>query len=141
MLKQKTKRSLGAIALGLSLTATQFAVADELDVAQVRFVTATQSSDGIWCFATTVEHNDQGWKHYADEWRIESTSGETIGVRELAHPHDNEQPFTRSLCGVNIPPTQQVILVKTKCNLHGYGEAVKVDLSKTQGELFEVKRQ
>ena len=67
-----------------------------LDFAQVTNVVATQKADGNWCFSASVQHNDQGWDHYADEWEIIDFEGNLIGERPLAHPHVNEQPFTRS---------------------------------------------
>ena len=48
-------------------------------------------------FSVTVEHADEGWDHYADRWEVVSEDGKTVyGTRVLAHPHVNEQPFTRS---------------------------------------------
>ena len=35
--------------------------------------------------------------------RVKTPAGSVLGVRELAHDHGNEQPFTRSLPGVEIP--------------------------------------
>ncbi len=45
----------------------------------------------------TVKHADAGWDHYADRWDVLDAEGQVLGSRKLAHPHDNEQPFTRSL--------------------------------------------
>ncbi|MEL0660958.1 hypothetical protein V6255_17650 [Psychromonas arctica] len=64
-----------------------------------------------------------------------------LGKRVLLHPHDNEQPFTRSLCNVEIPKTIQKVVVNAKCNLHGVGdEKVIIDLSKSKGKGFIVKK-
>jgi hypothetical protein len=40
----------------------------------------------------TVRHADEGWEHYADCWEVLTLDGEVLATRELAHPHDNEQP-------------------------------------------------
>jgi hypothetical protein len=51
-----------------------------------------------------LRHGDTGWDDYADGWRIETPAGEVLGTRVLHHPHVEEQPFTRSLGGVEIGP-------------------------------------
>ena len=67
-----------------------------LSYAQVQFATAVQLSDGRWRFDVTLLHNDEGWEHYANAWQvIDPDSGKILGERILAHPHDNEQPFSR----------------------------------------------
>lgn len=100
-----------------------------LEFAQVTHVMATQQSGGSWCFATSVRHNDQGWEHYADGWEVIDLAGEQLGYRQLAHPHDNEQPFTRSQCNINIPAGLSQVIVRAKCNKHGFGgKAFIVDL-------------
>lgn len=112
-----------------------------LNYAQVQNVDAVQSKDGSWCFATQVRHNDQSWKHYADAWQVTDLEGNVLGNRELAHPHDNEQPFTRRLCNIEIAEALQKVVVSSKCNVHGYGgETVVLDLSVTKGKGFTVKR-
>lgn len=106
----------------------------DLDYAQVQEVKAQKSSNGSWSFDVTIRHNDQGWNHYADKWIIVSPdTGEIYGERVLAHPHDNEQPFTRSLSGVIIPEGITVE-VRAKCTLHGYeGKRITLDLGE-EGE-------
>jgi hypothetical protein len=64
---------------------------------------------GTWRFDVSILHPDTGWDHYADGWRVLDMAGNELGMRTLSHPHVNEQPFTRSLSGVEIPPgTTQV---------------------------------
>ena len=92
-----------------------------LDFAQVTDVLATQKSDGSWCFGTSVRHNDQGWDHYADGWQVTDLDGNEMAFRLLGHPHDNEQPFTRSQCNINIRSEISQVIVRAKCNKHGYG--------------------
>ena len=104
---------------------------DSLEFAQVTHVETTQKTSGNWCFNTSVLHNDQGWEHYADRWEILDLEGNVLGYRSLGHPHDNEQPFTRSRCKINIPPEMTKVVVRAKCNKHGFGgKALIVDLKK-----------
>ncbi len=92
-----------------------------LEFAQVTQVVATQQSSGSWCFNTSVRHNDQGWDHYADRWEILDLAGNQLGYRSLGHPHDNEQPFARSRCKISIPSKISKVIVRAKCNKHGFG--------------------
>ena len=136
----------GALAFAQASSESEPAPEDEaktdLDYAQVLHVVATESSDGTWRFDVTVEHNDEGWDHYADFWRVvHPETLDVYGERELLHPHDNEQPFTRSQSGIRIPDGRTTVLVRAKCNVHGYGgRTVLVDLTVDEGERFEVRR-
>ena len=86
--------------------------------------------NGSLCsFSVTVRHGDTGWDHYADGWEILDMNGEVIAVRELAHPHENEQPFTRSLNRVPIPGDLQQVTIRAHDSVHGYGgEELVVEL-------------
>lgn len=98
------KHLIIALLLPLSLLATQ----TRADPPVIEKVVASQSAGG-WRFDVTLSHPDSGWEHYADGWRVLDLAGNELGLRVLAHPHEAEQPFTRSLGGVQIPEgTQQV---------------------------------
>lgn len=58
---------------------------------------------------------------YADAFRVSTLSGQVLGVRELLHDHQAEQPFTRDLYGVNIPPAISVVIVQARDQKYGYG--------------------
>ena len=112
-----------------------------IEFAQVTHVVAAQRSSGKWCFDTSVRHNDQGWEHYADRWEVLDLEGNQLGYRSLGHPHDNEQPFTRSRCEINIPAKISKIIVRAKCNKHGFGgKPIVIDLNISQGEGYLVSR-
>ncbi len=69
----------------------------------------------------TVAHADEGWGHYADAWRVLGPDDAVLGVRELLHPHEDEQPFTRSLSGVAIPPGVTQLRAQARDSVHGWG--------------------
>ena len=92
-----------------------------LKFAQVTQVLASQKSSGSWGFSTSVRHNDEGWEHYADGWEVIDLKGNQLGYRKLGHPHNNEQPFTRSQCNIKIPSRISKVIVRAKCNKHGFG--------------------
>ncbi|CUH51025.1 hypothetical protein [Shimia marina] len=98
------------------------------DPADILRVSTTQSADG-WRFDVTLSHPDTGWDHYADGWRVETEDGQVLATRVLAHPHVHEQPFTRSLSRIWIPPEITRVFVRSKCSVDGWSEdTTKVDL-------------
>ena len=105
------------IAAALILSASQ-AVADQ---AKIEDVTARQSG-GAWTFSVTIRHGDTGWDHYADAWSVNAPDGTELGRRDLAHPHENEQPFTRSLSGVAVPPSVSEVIIRAHDSVHGWSD-------------------
>jgi len=74
----------------------------------------------LFSFATTVLSGDTGWDKYADWWEVRGGEGEVLGVRQLAHPHETEQPFTRSLDGVMIPRGMAAVEVVAHDSVLGF---------------------
>ncbi|MGI9437715.1 MAG: hypothetical protein ACR2Q4_23285 [Geminicoccaceae bacterium] len=91
--------------------------------ADVVGVEVRKSGDGSYGFDVTVAHGDEGWDHYADAWDVVAPDGTVLGTRILAHPHENEQPFTRSLGGVAIPEGITEVTLRAKDSVHDYGGA------------------
>ena len=87
-------------------------------------------TDSGWRFDVTVEHADEGWDHYADGWEVRSQDGTQLGFRELLHPHVDEQPFTRSLTGVQVPDGVDRVRVRARDSVHGWGPEVDVELER-----------
>lgn len=75
-----------------------------------------------WRFDVTVAHDDAGWDHYVDGWEVLDGNGRRLGYRDLAHPHVNEQPFTRSLTGVMLPDGIREVFVRAHCSDEGWGD-------------------
>ena len=102
------------------------AVAGEADVVDVR---AVRAGSGAYSFHVTVRHGDTGWDHYADRWDVVAPDGSVLGSRVLLHPHEMEQPFTRSLSGVVVPAGIERVILRAHDSVHGLGgEEVAVDL-------------
>lgn len=113
------------IALLLAIAGPAHAEAPEITAA-----TAVQNSAG-WQFSVTLRHPDSGWDHYADGWQVLAPDGQVLGIRPLAHPHETEQPFTRSLGGVAVPADLGYVLIQARCLTDGWGEALfRVDLAR-----------
>lgn len=77
----------------------------------------------LWRIEVTLRHPDTGWEHYADGWEVLTTDGTSLGLRVLAHPHETEQPFTRSLDGVMISDGTDHVLIRARCLQDGWGDA------------------
>ncbi len=119
---------LAKLLLGAVLLTAVSAHAGEADVERVR---VTAETAGTFGFDVTLRHADTGWKHYADRWDVVGPDGKVLGARTLYHPHENEQPFTRSLSGVRIPPGVKSVTIRAHDKIHGLGGQTKrVELPK-----------
>lgn len=99
-----------------SIIFTQAAFAGEADVVDVQVT----GSAGSYNFSVTVRHADEGWDHFANRWEVVGQDGTIYGTRVLAHPHVNEQPFTRSGT-INIPQGVGTVIVRANDSVHGLG--------------------
>jgi hypothetical protein len=91
--------------------------------------TATQTDPGVWQFSATLSSPYDSPARYADAWRVLTPEGAELGVRELAHDHAGEQPFTRSLSGVEVPLEVDKVVIQGRDQVSGWGGAtVGVDL-------------
>ena len=116
--------------------------------ADVEFVRAVPNADETWTFHVTVRHPDTGWDDYADGWDVVLLDGTVAKpdpgspfTRLLMHPHETEQPFTRSQSGIVIPPDVTSVTVRAHDLVNGWGgREVVVDLTAASGPDFEVER-
>lgn len=99
---------------------------------QAEVVNAKLENQGTsWTASVTIKHADTGWDHYADGWRIVDAKGNVLGHRTLYHPHEHEQPFTRSLSGFQIPANLKEVYVEAHDKVHGWNpEKFKVNLNR-----------
>ena len=99
----------------------------QADLPVIEGAVAQQFRDG-WTFSVTVRHADTGWDHYADGWSVLAPDGTELGHRELLHPHETEQPFTRSLSGVVVPDGVTTVIVRAHDSVHGWGADYSLEL-------------
>ncbi len=118
-----TSTTVGPVIDSTVATATTATAGGCADVISAR---AEVAGDGTYTFTATVVSDDTGWDKYADAWIIRA-DGEELGRRVLTHPHETEQPFTRSLSGVVVP--ESVLFVQISANDLLLGEC---------GALFEL---
>lgn len=114
---------LVAMRWALMIAALVFAIPAQAGEADVVDVEVTKQGDGQFRFDVMVRHADEGWEHYADRWEVVGPDGEVLGARELAHPHVDEQPFMRSLSGVEISSGISEVTIRARDSVHGHGGA------------------
>lgn len=102
----------------LSFSFVGGASAGEADVVDA---SARMTGENTYSFSVTVAHGDTGWDHYADRWQVLAPDRTMLGERVLAHPHENEQPFTRSLSGVVIPAGISEVIIRAGDSIHEFG--------------------
>ena len=101
-----------------------------------------------WTFSVTVSHPDTGWDDYSNGWDVVASDGAVLKLNEsdlftrvLLHPHENEQPFTRSQSGIIIPVGITQVRIRAHDLVDGFGgQEILVYLEKNMGDGFEVIR-
>lgn len=112
-----------------------------VNASEVRILAAQldRLHDAQWTISVTLKHQDSGWDHYADNWRVVDSSDTVVGNRVLHHPHVNEQPFTRSLTNIEIPAASRLLYIEARDNVHGWSrDRLKIDLSKARNGTLAV---
>jgi hypothetical protein len=97
--------------------------------ADVTNVSVRAGAGGTYDLDVTIRSRDTGWERYADRIEALGPKGEVLGTRVLEHPHDDEQPFTRDLYGLTVPPGIARIVVRAHFKPTGFdGETLPVAL-------------
>ncbi len=118
------RASLAAIAaLGIALFLTGVARAEQR-FPDVLKANVRAASDGKFDFDVTIASPYDTPSRYADGFRVTTKGGEVLGERRLWHDHQDEQPFTRDLHSVKIPPGVRTVLVQARDRKYGYGGRV-----------------
>jgi len=89
--------------------------------ADVVAVDVSRNPDGTYHIAATIASDETGWDKYADRWEVLGPNGATLGTRVLHHPHVTEQPFTRALPALRLPPDLTEIRVRAHDSVEGFG--------------------
>lgn len=92
-------------------------------------------NDGTWTFDVTVSSPYDTPERYADGWRVLDPDGEVLGEHELGHDHADEQPFTRTQQGVDIPESVDEVTIEGRDQANGYGgDTVTVDIEAARAD-------
>lgn len=105
----------------------------------IQLVVFSKGSGGSWSVDVTIRHPDTGWDHYTNVWVVETLKGKELSRRVLFHPHEDEQPFTRSDT-VKIPSGMTKVQVRAGEKPGGMmSNTVIVDLTRRKGDRFIVR--
>jgi len=107
---------------GVLVTGAALPAAAVAGKASVLDATVIANANGTYSVSASVFHKDEGWAHYADQFDVLTTQGQTIATRVLYHPHVNEQPFTRSIGNVQVPIGETEIVIRAHDSVHGDGD-------------------
>lgn len=113
-LKACTTASITALITTVFLTFS-IAQSDEAQIIDAKIKAA--SGENMFRIDVTIKHADEGWDHYANQWDILDSKGKLLGSRVLHHPHENEQPFTRSL-SLKIPAHVTTLTIVAHDSVH-----------------------
>ncbi len=105
---------------GLLLAWATAATAGDADVVSA---VARRGGPGSFDFDVTIRSADTGWDRYADRIEVLGPDGTILGARVLDHPHDDEQPFTRAVSQIRIPPEIRIVAVRAHFKPTGFGGA------------------
>jgi hypothetical protein len=97
---------LALFAAACVLFATPVRAADVMQQKYPDVIAAKVRASGTdrFDFDVTISSPYDTPQRYADAFRVTGKDGAVYGERILLHDHANEQPFTRDLYGVKIPP-------------------------------------
>jgi hypothetical protein len=87
----------------------------------VEAVEATRAEDGTLTLAVTLSSPYDSPERYADGWRVLTPDGTELAAHTLGHDHANEQPFTRTQQGVEVPDGVTELVVEGRDLANGYG--------------------
>ena len=134
---EKRNKTNTLTAIVLALIALNVAKAGDVEILAADF---KHSGNNQWSVNVTLAHADSGWDHYADDWRVVDADGNILGDRVLLHPHEDEQPFTRSVSGVNIPQGTTIVYIEAHDMVQGWTpNRLTVDLSKASNGHLRVQ--
>ena len=108
-------------AILVALTACGSAWANEADVIGA---VAHRTAAGIYDIDVTIRSRDTGWERYADQIEVLAPDGKVLATRVLAHPHDDEQPFTRDVSQVRVPSGIDTVTIRARFKPVGYDGTV-----------------
>ncbi len=114
-------RRLNSMRIAALALVISFLLLAQAQAGNVHIVNAQVSlgQNGLYRFSVTLRHADNGWDHYADRWEVLGPDGTVLGTRVLLHPHVAEQPFTRSLSGIEIPIELTSVFIRAHDKEHG----------------------
>lgn len=117
------------LALALLVAPLMTAAAGPADVIAVTVRCTGPQTARLCDFDVTIRSDDRNMRYFADAFEVLAGDGSVLARRELLHDHADEQPFTRDLHGVAVPPDAAWVTVRAHHRPLGFGGDVRrVDL-------------
>ena len=113
--------SVLALPLVAGTAVYQAVAATEQRFPDVQSVEVRAAQEGTFDFDVTVSSPYDTPARYADGIRARSNDGQVYGERKLFHDHAAEQPFTRDMYGVKVPPGIRSVVIEARDQRNGYG--------------------
>ena len=120
------KRYAGAVVVAVTIAMTGITSAQTKSLEGQKYpdvvdVKVKARGENRFDFDVTLSSPYDTPQRYADAIRITSVAGLVYAERVLLHDHADEQPFTRDLQGVSIPPGVRAAVVQGRDQKFGYG--------------------
>jgi len=93
----------------------------DADFPAVRAAELRRDGGGTWSLDVTISSEYDSAERYADGWRVLTPEGDVLGEHELTHDHADEQPFTRTQTGLEIPDSVSTVTIEGHDIDNGYG--------------------
>ena len=119
--RSRRRRALMAFAAAGGLACVRSVAGGEQRYPDVLAAKVRSAGAEVFDFDVTISSPYDTPRRYADGFRVKTLEGKVLGERKLLHDHQDEQPFTRDLYGVKIPPAVKRVLVEARDRKYGYG--------------------
>ncbi|NNC81866.1 MAG: hypothetical protein HKN94_17120 [Acidimicrobiales bacterium] len=120
----------GSLLAGCGATPQSNSGSADASFPSVVAATASRQDDG-WKIDVTISSPYDSPERYADAWRVLAPDGTELAVRILTHDHANEQPFTRSKSGIEIPADVAMVTIEGRDLINGWGgDTLEVELER-----------
>lgn len=125
MAQEDGRRAFLLVLMSMTLSArAQSSAGSEQRFPDVVAVKVRASGPDLFDFDVTISSPYDTPRRYADGFRVYTSDNLVLGERKLLHDHQDEQPFTRDLHAVKVPPALKKVLVRARDQKYGYGGKV-----------------
>jgi hypothetical protein len=120
----------------VALVFSPLLLAKEVEITKVEL----EPTGSTWTVHVTLRHDDQGFEHYANGWRLVDAKKNVIAAQELYHPHDKKKSFTDSKANIKIPSQTKLVFLEAQAKPHGWSkQRVRIDLTKPKGDRYQIR--
>lgn len=117
------------MACGVTAVSAQPDASEEQQFPDVLAAKVRTIGNNSFNFDVTISSPYDTPSRYADGFHVVSPGGTVLGERKLWHDHQTEQPFTRDLYAVKIPPEIKEAVIVARDQKYGYGgKSIQVSL-------------